>query len=131
VLLQAGSRAYEGHFPTDNVDQLREFIEAGQPEESAHPRNPPIAVHPALFVEETVGLHDHASELPDEEPPTVATDAILPEEDWPAILQPDQQPDDRERGRKQQQENPCRDPITGVLDGQLPAPGRHGKDSSN
>ena len=68
------ARAHRTQIAAQDVDELRELVEAGRPEHAADAGDPPVA---------------HRSKLQDLERPARAADPDLPEDNRSAILQQD------------------------------------------
>lgn len=78
-----GSGTDKAHFPPQDVEQLREFIDVGDPEEIPHPRYPVVALLRPLDSGSHLAVVVHGSDLEDFVTSPVQSDSGLAIEHWP------------------------------------------------
>src|SRR5512138_1267256 len=77
---RVGARADQGHVTLEDVDELRQLVEAGPAQEAPHPRHP-VVVAPGQYLGVGVGqVVVHGAEFPALEQIVVEAVALLPEE---------------------------------------------------
>src|SRR5439155_26268171 len=81
-------RSYAALVSAQNVDELRELVEARLAQQPADPRDPAVP---------------HRAELQDGERPPPPADALLAEQNRPSIFQDDRACDERHGRRKREQ----------------------------
>ena len=72
-----GSRADEGHVATQDIDGLRNLVDAGKADEAAHPRHPAIAHRGPDRRAGLLGIDRHGAKLQDMEGAMVLPHAFL------------------------------------------------------
>ena len=76
-----GARADDAHIADEHVDQLREFVEAGHPQQAADPRDALIVPAGRFDAMGIARLGPHAPEFQDIEDPVALSHAGLAKED--------------------------------------------------
>jgi len=106
--------AHDAHLAAEDVDELRELVQAGLAEESAQRGHPGVVLHleqdaagglvlPLQLAELLLGVDDHRPELEDPEQPAAMAAAELAEEDRARRIQADQDRDHDHHGGQQQE----------------------------
>ena len=131
LLRQRRPRADQAHRAAEHVEQLRQLVEAGRPQEAPDARDPRVVLHleqrTAALVgrrqlgEPRLGVDDHRAELEDLELGSVTADADLPEEHRAAILELDGEGDQGEHRRRQHGDQAGHGDVEGPLDARLQA----------
>jgi hypothetical protein len=97
------TRTDDRHLPAKHVEQLRQLIDAGHPEDATDTRHPVVLAREPRRI--GVVVHVHRPELDDLEELAVETDPLLSEQDGTRTGHPNGESGDREeRGREQEQE---------------------------
>ena len=109
-----GAGTDQAHLPDEDVPELGKLVDAGTPEEPAQGRDPRVVLDleedtafrlvPGLQVPEPLlGVRHHGPEFQAPELLTTQAHPLLPEQDRPSRIEPDQQPDDRHERRQEDQ----------------------------
>jgi hypothetical protein len=118
------ARPHHAHVALENVEELRQLVDTGSPDESADAgdavvaprgRNDPVAIGLIL---------GHAAKLVHLEKAVRATDALLDEQDRPAIFEFDRQCDHRHQRREHDNRAGGADNVEYPLDGARAQPER-------
>ncbi len=96
------ARADQAHRAGEHVQQLRQFVELGCPQDAAGARDARVGPDGELRAERR-RVRAHAAELVDAKQHAVAPDALLPEEHRPARIELDPQRDAEQQRHEQQQ----------------------------
>ena len=84
-----GARADQAHVAAEHVEELRQFVDAQQPDDVAHPGDPAVVGRGPLRLAVFLGIGAHAAELGDLEVLAVVAHPLLAVEDRPAAFQLD------------------------------------------
>ena len=101
--LALGSRPDQAHFSAQDVDQLRQFIDAEPPQPPARASDPGVILHRPDGTGLALCVGSHRAELQDREGDAVATQPLLAVENGSAGIEPDPQGGDRPEGSRQYQ----------------------------
>jgi hypothetical protein len=109
--LLLGTRADQRHVGSEDVDQLRQLVEAGPPQEPPNPRHPRVVgnlehrlvelLQVDQLGEALLGVGDHRAELEHRERLAVLAGAPLAEEDGTPGVEEDQEGDRQQQRREQ------------------------------
>src|SRR3989440_10669464 len=114
-VVEGRTGADEAHFARQNVDQLRELIEATSPKQATNSHHP--WVRPNLeewrlhLIEsqeraaQALGVGHHGAKLVNAKAPAIASHALLAEEDRAGRVQLDRHRDDRKQRHRQKQQD--------------------------
>src|SRR5208282_3738975 len=130
------TRTHEAHFTAQDIEELRQFVEAVTAEPFANARDARVIghledgaahfVHRRQFVFELLGVGDHGAEFVKRERHTTEAGALLLEEDrtWRSTF--DGGGNQQEQGRKQNQQHQRAEEVHEHLDQALPGGFRRG-----
>lgn len=96
-------RSNKGHVALDDIDQLRNLVEAGAPQNSSNPRDPDIPLNRLLDACDVGDLSPHRPELVYLEQPVAISVTILLKEDWSARCRFDRNGNGNEHWSEEQQ----------------------------
>ena len=113
------------HVAPDHVDELRQLVDIGPPEEGAEPRDARIAGPDLVDAGEIAGLRLDRAELQDPEDRIVLAPALLNEQDRPAALDADGDRQGDEKRRQHDKRDAGAGNVHQPLEGEIdPAPRR-------
>src|SRR5690606_33910769 len=123
---RVGARADPAHLAAQHVDHLRQFVQAGTPQEAPDLRHARVvddleqrialeAVKVRHFGLHHVGAVHHRAELVDGEGPPVLADALLLEEHRARRVELDQHGDDRQQDEEERQRDDAQQDVTCAL----------------
>ena len=110
-----GSRTDEAHVPGEDVEQLRQFVDRGAPQELADAGHPRVVLGRLLRAIEVRQVGPHGAELVDREDPAVPPAPRLPEEHRPLGVEPDGQRHGDEDRRQHEHEERGDEPVLDEL----------------
>jgi hypothetical protein len=96
-------RADDAHVAADDVPELRQLVDREAAENPAGGGDPGVAVVDGVACAQLLRPHHHRPQLEQLELLAVLSDALLPVEDWPAVLELDRErPGSQERAGQHQ-----------------------------
>src|SRR6185436_14975987 len=96
-------RAHEAHLAFEDIEKLRQLVEAQRSENPANPGDARVAVPGDRRV--LVGIYDHRAKLVEPEGPPLPTDTDLREEDRPPRIELYRDRDEHQHRQRDEQAN--------------------------